>query len=1369
MPIIPKILIGRLDYDSSPHLVAKEDFIDGLNITREQGSGGTFNDDSVVANVKGNRFVPFNLPLYGNKTIGARQDPLRNAIYYFIYNSDGFHTIAYYDNATRVISKIFQSKTDSAGVDIFQWNPEFSIIHVDIVHRDIEGDLLYWVDPVPRKLNIKTALAGGYAGVTSQDMKAAKAQPAIQITAEYISDANIILNNLSGKLFEFDYRYVYDDFEKSTFSSLSANPLPGNDYEENINPLANNVINVTVNTGGAYVKKVEVAFRQNIGNLWSDYFLIVSLDKEQLFLADNSTYTLPFTNDGAYIPIDVNEAIQLFDYVPLEAKAQCMPNGANIVYGAITEGYPNMTDLNVVATVTYETVPLPSGSIVIGNPSFSFVVLTLGRGFECTVGATVTPGDEYQIIGSKVGPTVNFDFTYTAMLGDTNLDIVTYFVTQINTVSFVGATDIGGGKFQVLFFGGSANATLSTTAIAATANAGGNFFDRIYKLGGKFRFGQLYFDENGITPGVQTYIGAAGSTSDYEVEIDNFNAFDTAYKRPIVNITVQHLPPSWAKSFSFVRTKNLRVETFFSFKTDEVQDDGSFFYFGIDELEAYEAATPNFSSKWTFQSGDRLTANYYFNGTSDTGWGALYNPVLDYEIVGVVEKDFGGGDKTYIKIKKYPGSIAPFGTYDNDTVFEVYRPALRTDGTLQVYYEFGERYPTVEIDGIVYHQGQNATTNPTFSFSDGDIYLRMRSGLGEDYLIQDPNFSDFFASAVNSNGRAFVIDENASQTYNPVLVRFSQSYQFGTNLNGLNRFFPENFDEYNRAYGDILKLDTYASYMKVGQTLRIGNVPVYLQIVKDQTGGDNLTISDKLINQIVYYQGDFGVGTVPESWARNNFVAYFCDNIRGVVCRLSQDGITPLSIIYNVNSWATTQLPLRNGTTSKIFGVYNAAVNRYEMHLEIALQPNLLSVGIQDKFGIENECILSNSLVDICDGGITTLYTGTLIDTGIVVYYDSDLTANVSGFSYIAVNGAIYNLDPATGELGAFTGNTCGTGTSGTYRLDTVLANICDNPTVTLYTNGAFAIGQILYYDSALAVPVTGFDFVSTTANDIYDIDSGTGEVLSDTGSDCGGGTGASYKLSTTLATVCAAPTVTLYTSGAFMIGSIMYTDSSLTTPVTGSNYIVQVSTNDIYNLDSGTGEVLSDTTNDCGIGTGASYRLGNDIYTVCAQSLQTLYTNGAFMVGSILYTDSSLTNAVTGSTYVVQESSEDIYNLNTGTGEVGALAGTCDPAYNVFFENNVSGASIDGSTVSGASWFLVDTGAFPLTNGQSLTGTHGGLTGAIAVQISGAFAASNLKIYVNSVQEQCLNVSGAGTYTFASDSYSSTALISIILSTGSC
>ena len=143
-----------------------------------------------------------------------------------------------------------------------------------------------------------------------------------------------------------------------------------------------------------------------------------------------------------------------------------------------------------------------------------------------------------------------------------------------------------------------------------------------------------------------------------------------------------------------------------------------------------------------------------------------------------------------------------------------------------------------------------------------------------------------------------------------------------------------------------MRLHVRDRYLKVYQKFKVGNVPILTQIVKDSVNNPLQANTDTLINKIQYYAGDYGIGDAATSLAWNNFADYFVDNYRGVVCRLAQDGITPLSIIYSTNAFFVKELAayrqdLNNGYDPTlytgnpcIYGVFDAYTNKYIIAME---------------------------------------------------------------------------------------------------------------------------------------------------------------------------------------------------------------------------------------------------------------------------------------------------------------------------------------------------------------------------------------------------------------------------------------------------
>ena len=259
-----------------------------------------------------------------------------------------------------------------------------------------------------------------------------------------------------------------------------------------------------------------------------------------------------------------------------------------------------------------------------------------------------------------------------------------------------------------------------------------------------------------------------------------------------------------------------------------------------------------------------------------------------------------------------------------------------------------------------------------------------------------------------------------------------------------------------------------------------------------------------------------------------------------------------------------------------------------------------------------------------------------------------------------------------------------------------------------------------------------------------------------------------SYLLDTSIYNICGDSPITLYSATNFGTGTILYFDNSLLTPATGYNFVVPVATGHVYTMDSSNAAVGTDTGNICGAGTAGTYILGNDTSTICSGTPQTLYTSGAFAVGGTLYYDSALTTVVTGYSYVLQSSTNKIYNLNSSTGQIGSDTSLSCTTNTVRITSTMVGTQISG--VSGITGFTPSP-SFPLSVGGTITGTHSSFTGTILVTVTGTptINPSNLELTVNGVVVQCIPVTSSGSFLFASRAYASTDIIQIYANTGGC
>lgn len=590
----------------------------------------------------------------------------------------------------------------------------------------------------------------------------------------------------------------------------------------------------------------------------------------------------------------------------------------------ITEGYDKDTIKNSTITV---------GTVAAGNGG------TIGS-LYATSASQPAPAFQDKITSSfsgipATGTVINFKLrrlsdsviltvaTYTTVAGDlaynvvgalnNNLNLAPEIIDNtIDTPNTVMSTYFSDGLFEF-----SVLEIVPPTTAAATNSIS------TWKHSSELNIGRVYFDKKGKTNGVlytdKVTFPAYAENGSMQVLL------------PYINYKINDVPPDWAYSFTFVATKN-RTQYIFWQSIEMDKSEGAYIYFDVSSFITNATKKPTTAQvlSYTFQDGDRLrlirrmSDNFVFADTYDA---AIEGLVVDPVINGTVSIG------TFVKIKKVEPFTSGIGTADN-YVLEIYRPVQQEGNNQnQVYYEFGRQYPIIDPTLSTRRHGGQVTdqevgvTPAEYNFYEGDAYFRSRTIAVSDtgyatFNAVDRNFVDFYVSAVNSiDGRPFIIDINAKRQYYSTLLRFGQAYQANTSINGLNRFYPNNFDEYDYNYGDVTRLKVRDRYMKVFQKFKIGTVPLYNQITKDASGNDVLVVTDRLLNPIQYRIGNFGL-TAPESLASWHFADYGCDTNKGVVWRDSNDGVVPISEQNKINSWATVELPFRTGV-NKIYGAIN--------------------------------------------------------------------------------------------------------------------------------------------------------------------------------------------------------------------------------------------------------------------------------------------------------------------------------------------------------------------------------------------------------------------------------------------------------------
>ncbi len=923
---------GGLDLDTSPYKFRKNAYVDALNITRDTAEGGF---DLIPANIVSNRLVNYNLPPGRNKTIGRFPFLLRNKIYYFVWNEYSVNTVLEFDATTRTITKVFKNLTDSGGEDVLPFTEHNKINSINIFPRD-EGDLLFFLDSEgrPTVIDITKFKAGVYTPVTRDILDVAKCPPLSPPDCVYDNDTSVRANNTRNKLFRFKYRYVYDENEKSSPSPISAVPLPDRILDEEFTNVVtnNNVIRLQLTSGDKSVKAVELLMSYvNKTNIWSDFVLVKSIDKTTEGISDDAVFSYAFYNDSTYPTIPITESIQIFDYVPDQANAQELVNGNVLVYAGITEGYDNDLEPNVDIEIL--TVPAGDGG---STGSLNAVTTNYLLGKKTVFSGVPATGTVINIkVENENTHVITTPITYTTLAGDTAADVALGLHGGVGGVILVMSPPTGSSDSDIYIIIDDDYDFSEIEIVPPVTDADDNSIATWPFSTGR-SIGLIYFDRKGKTNGVVYNSGIV-----FPAYAENISG---AVLLPYINAKIYHIPPPWAHSFQWVVTKE--ATQFLYWECIDVNTtESEYIYFDISNIVTQAEKNPTTAAvlSWTFQDADRM--RLIRRMSDDTVYGDTYDAAIEGI---VVDPSINGSPQqgTFVKIKK----IAPFAAVDYSSdyfVIQLYRPAQQSaNSDNKVFFEFGEQYAVLNPEtssrihaGQVTDQNTGTNTPAEFNLYNGDTYFRLRTAYISDtgfgsFYVQDRNFVDFFISAVSSvDGRASVIDVDAKRTFYGTLIRFGQAYQPNTNINGLNRFYFENFDEYDYSFGEVRRLKVRDRYLHVFQKLKIGAVPIFSQINKEPNGNTLTVVTDKLLNPINYYVGDFGIGTADESLASFNFSDYGCDNTRGVIWRLSNNGLEALSVLYKVNSFATEQLPLRTGNY-KIYGTYAQSINSYIIALE---------------------------------------------------------------------------------------------------------------------------------------------------------------------------------------------------------------------------------------------------------------------------------------------------------------------------------------------------------------------------------------------------------------------------------------------------
>jgi hypothetical protein len=347
--MIEKLIPRYLNKDDDARLIKSIEMTDALNVrisSEENGDGGVVKNafgNSAVVFRSGNNWqgLPHALPGGTNKVVGSVSDLKNGVIIYFVYNSNGDHSIYRFTTSQNNVELVYRDSVLAFQSDSF--------VKGDVINNLYNEVLLYFTDGItpPKKINVTRAIIGGYSevitnGTDEQKLEfitLAKKPPLDPPTYEFFTDTTVDDNNIYEDNFQFAYQYVYLDGEYSALSKYTDLAVANNQYldgfidDDQRNQF--NAIRVYVETSTADVKTIRVLGRRGNTGPW---FIVGEISNPAL--ASPATLYTDFKNDELYQFISQDEANKTYDAVPFTAQSQTI-SGSRLFLGNYTEGYPN--------------------------------------------------------------------------------------------------------------------------------------------------------------------------------------------------------------------------------------------------------------------------------------------------------------------------------------------------------------------------------------------------------------------------------------------------------------------------------------------------------------------------------------------------------------------------------------------------------------------------------------------------------------------------------------------------------------------------------------------------------------------------------------------------------------------------------------------------------------------------------------------------------------------------------------------------------------------------------------------------------------------------------------------------------------------
>ncbi len=555
----------------------------------------------------------------------------------------------------------------------------------------------------PFYIDVQKMESGDYpTPLTLQDVQFAKWPFWSGPVCVYGTDTTKADNKLRSKLYRFRVTPIYWGNEEAALSGYSQLVTPnlsefvsGTNY---VDSSQDNVIYITIETGPAVIRKINVAVSMNGGQ----FGVFMQIDKDLLSLADDTTYTFPYYGNAVTLPVPFNTRNE--DVVPMVAETMALLPTKEIEFANYITGR-DKEEMDVTIEPVYHEVqwaPITPVMTVVYNDPLGVFELFL---FNATTSILFQEGDVITIpFYNSATDIVYYSYEVTQELADLVYGAIgtptaknQYFLMIIGDALGIqfGATQ----TFPVLpvvsgtdliYSTAYTPTDLSTRSLSVITNRR-TLARPDHIKGAHYQYGVQYYDEQGRAFTVWTsedlsmYVPFYSEADAIAERVANFVNVSNPYTIT-ATITLNHIPPIGAAYYRIVRRNTTDISVFQEVTMVEMVPDGDRWKITLqgNGVNDYEKRYLGAAINQQITKGDkvRFIRQHTGNLANPTASDSLY--VQTYFELEVQEYD---PENRVITTERFDPSLINFVVAaDVAQLLQIYTPSptLDTEGTLFV-------------------------------------------------------------------------------------------------------------------------------------------------------------------------------------------------------------------------------------------------------------------------------------------------------------------------------------------------------------------------------------------------------------------------------------------------------------------------------------------------------------------------------------------------------------------------------------------------------------------------------------------------------------------------------------------------------------